>query len=71
MAGPSGFEPPIFGLTGRRVKPDYTTAPYKFYIITEKVPFVKEFREASEKSPQSPLITQIFKNDYTDFLTNN
>ena len=27
MAGPTGFEPAISGLTGRRGKPGYTTAP--------------------------------------------
>ena len=28
MAGPTGFEPVIFGSTNRRVKPGYTTDPF-------------------------------------------
>lgn len=27
MAGPTGFEPAISSVTGRRVRPDYTTGP--------------------------------------------
>ena len=27
MADPTGFEPAIFSVTGRRVRPDYTTGP--------------------------------------------
>ena len=31
MAEPTGFEPAISGVTGRRVKPGYTTAPRLLY----------------------------------------
>ena len=28
MADPTGFEPAIFSVTGRRVRPGYTTGPH-------------------------------------------
>ena len=33
MADPNGFEPSISGLTGRRVKPDYTTGPPLRHVV--------------------------------------
>ena len=32
LAVPTGFEPAISALTGRRVKPDYTTGPYAVFV---------------------------------------
>ena len=41
VADPTGFEPAIFSVTGRRVKPGYTTGPFQFSVYDTI--FVKKY----------------------------
>lgn len=39
LAGPTGFEPAIFGVTGQRVEPGYTTGPIRDVILVGGIGF--------------------------------